>query len=1130
MAGSLDLDAVRQHEHQHAQFDEWLEFLVFVTSRRKFLTGSSTAALLLCHPELAAAGHVHGIAPTLPQSGGGMLINVASLASNSEGIPGYPFLNWWRATTGQIIVNTTSLGQLVGYAAWTSAGTGAPYFNAATGDLNVPCSSDITSIARNFFTPIGGYSNLTALAPYSGTPFFVGQVLNCSWTGTATPSVPAFSGGVTISNQTTSSCTLTIGSSGVTNVGLQLAITNVNTPPTNIQVIQSQYVGATTAPMNPDWLTDYKPFATIRFLDWNDVFEGGFTDLSQFADDNYNSVTNSMGGQYTCQGYISGTTFTTSSVSGSVRIGCTVADASGTVAGGTIITGGSGSSWTVNILQTAGSSGSKLSCFGSATTAYIGPAGPKGGIHPATVCEIGNAVGCNVHFCVPGGITPAAMTAIANVFKTNLNPNLYVKFEYINENWNSGTTPYYFCTSNTYPPGGSTGGQYLQFAGYRAAQLWEAVYNVYGAGGRKRWKGVLGAQGVSPTTTSNGISGINQWITGSTASISSGTYDSGTGLVTLTIANTLPNSILPTSSVTISGVTGTGSVASVNGVQTAAVGTGSTTLTFTIATGLTLTISSSTGMLTFGSLLANPTVSTLFDEVDIAIYFGASESTDTITGLTTAGATTVLACSNGVNTPTFTVGQVVRLSFSVTTAGTLGQTTGGPGGNSPGGNSILNNQDVVLSARTSSTISFTNYGGLSGSGAIDTTGLTYSAGTNYALKGLFMDLMDTSNANFIATPGTYPTKYTYFAQQVCTSILTGTCANGYTTGNSFNLTSAGLPNDILGHQLIANSYGLALGFYEGGEQLTTSATANAQWNDYTTNWRFDTSMGNTIPSPPTNGNNLASLYAAYYQACAAANSSYPAQYVWEWNPPWTAVRFIPGDTTNAKAAAILAQNALGPWVDPTPPATWTGGECLPYANVGGGTNSPPNYLVAAPTTFTFTATLPATNPAGMKLVVALSGGDTISSITINGTSLAAEATSGGSLQIWGATVGANFSGGVPATVLLTYTGGGSTRCAWVYAFNGLISNTLVTSGSNAGGVTTITFAETKGSAVIAAIKTVGAIASFNFGGGTAGVIPPVSQSYLPVFGAQALFDFNFTSPVMTISCGSGVQWVWIVYR
>lgn len=74
---------------------------------------------------------------------------------------------------------------------------------------------------------------------------------------------------------------------------------------------------------------------------------------------------------------------------------------------------------------------------------------------------------------------------------------------------------------------------------------------------------------------------------GATA-ISSGTYNGSTGLVTLTLGSAV--NLNPGDTFTVSSATGTGSFASINGTYQAGPGTTGATVTYTIATGLTLTI------------------------------------------------------------------------------------------------------------------------------------------------------------------------------------------------------------------------------------------------------------------------------------------------------------------------------------------------------------------------------------------------------------------------------------------------------------------------------------------------------------------------------------------------------------
>ena len=72
------------------------------------------------------------------------------------------------------------------------------------------------------------------------------------------------------------------------------------------------------------------------------------------------------------------------------------------------------------------------------------------------------------------------------------------------------------------------------------------------------------------------------------ATISSGTYTTGTGAVSLT--TNAAHGLLPGDTFTLSGMTGTGSFAALNGTFVATTGTTGSTLNFTVATGLTMTI------------------------------------------------------------------------------------------------------------------------------------------------------------------------------------------------------------------------------------------------------------------------------------------------------------------------------------------------------------------------------------------------------------------------------------------------------------------------------------------------------------------------------------------------------------
>jgi hypothetical protein len=76
------------------------------------------------------------------------------------------------------------------------------------------------------------------------------------------------------------------------------------------------------------------------------------------------------------------------------------------------------------------------------------------------------------------------------------------------------------------------------------------------------------------------------WVGAATGTIASGTYSGG--LVTLTTS--APHTLAPGDEVIVSGATGTGSFAQINGTFVCGSGTTGSTITYTIATGLTMTI------------------------------------------------------------------------------------------------------------------------------------------------------------------------------------------------------------------------------------------------------------------------------------------------------------------------------------------------------------------------------------------------------------------------------------------------------------------------------------------------------------------------------------------------------------
>lgn len=105
------------------------------------------------------------------------------------------------------------------------------------------------------------------------------------------------------------------------------------------------------------------------------------------------------------------------------------------------------------------------------------------------------------------------------------------------------------------------------------------------------------------------------------------TYVSLTGVVTLNLASS--PGVSPGDTVTVAGLTGTGSFAAANGTFTAAAGTTGTVLKYVIATGLTLAINDSAGTITTGGAL------TTVKLLDLNIGNSMTVSYDAVTGFAT---------------------------------------------------------------------------------------------------------------------------------------------------------------------------------------------------------------------------------------------------------------------------------------------------------------------------------------------------------------------------------------------------------------------------------------------------------------------------------------------------------------
>ncbi len=421
-----------------------------------------------------------------------------------------PFLNWWQSSSGHVGLHRNAGGDIGAQAAWD-----AGYFDSSTGEL-LTGKTDVTGIYRGFFTPVS-YPTYQ----YEGTSFanFANQQFDMTWDGCdATPGLESGSlgSGGAVTHPGANQGTITLGSSGYSNVSVKLTFVAGCTanPPHNIKIFQHEYAAnaARGETFNPDWVAVVRPFYAHRYMDWMGTIGSGVTDITQLADTSFNMVAQPFHRAQSSASSISGTTLT---VSGSnsdyanFAVGQSLVGV-GVTAGTTITALGSGTggdgTYTVSASQTVAST----FIFGIPNVGSNQGFGPKGGVHPAVAVALANLTGANVHYNIPIVASDQLVTDIATYFRDHLSPLLKVKFELSNEDWNTSSPEYRYETAQTSITG-------KHWSGYRTAQIWELIYNVYGSGGRSKWIGVIGTQTVQPAVTTTAISGVNQWISGGSA-------------------------------------------------------------------------------------------------------------------------------------------------------------------------------------------------------------------------------------------------------------------------------------------------------------------------------------------------------------------------------------------------------------------------------------------------------------------------------------------------------------------------------------------------------------------------------------------------------------------------------------
>jgi hypothetical protein len=453
------------------------------------------------------------------------------------------------------------------------------------------------------------------------------------------------------------------------------------------------------------------------------------------------------------------------------------------------------------------------------------------------------------------------------------------------------------------------------------------------------------------------------------------------------------------------------------------------------------------GAMTWVTGGATHTLQQLVDWIDVAPYTGPFIGGDTgsnalyIQDVTAAATPHVQA-----NGHAFVNGQVVKMYV---THGTM--------------SSVLNNVYVTVSNVSTNFFDITCV-----TGSCDTTGLTFTGNSvqDMVWEANYPKLMDRSTALNLSTPATYPNKFSYFHQQVSKMILSGSASDAsYGTITMGTQPFQGLQGgagsiqDILAQQaLIANSYGLKLSEYEGGITFAPTgvlgALASAQFLDYWVNWQFV--AGVTGDST----NTIGGVYAAAFQALRDVNGVYSAQYN-DAGPqgPWGSLRYIPGDEANPKWQAMVAENARGVYVDPTPMGPGVGvynaankffanGACNPC------TDSFPVIVGTSPTTLIVAYTNQG-GAAGLWTLTCDGMVMTLDAATYNRTA-----------QVYSGYLDPPSGGTISCS--MAYTGAVvhfTNRTYYPMTATGLLSHS-VQPGAVAGEINTHTFSETKGALIV----------------------------------------------------------------
>ena len=281
------------------------------------------------------------------------------------------------------------------------------------------------------------------------------------------------------------------------------------------------------------------------------------------------------------------------------------------------------------------------------------------------------------------------------------------------------------------------------------------------------------------------------------------------------------------------------------------------------------------------------TTNDLFDAAYVTNYFGGQMSlSKVITNITQAANGQVTCPSHGLSS-----GATLKLFIAT-------------------GMTQLNNQRVTISV-----VDVDNF-------TIGVNTSAYSAwasnSQNFCAPSKYWDLMDQSNANFVADPVTYPTKYTYFNQQIAQGLLTGSNSYGMSGSDFINPVSTLISSVWPSNYTVIKSRNLEMRAYEGGCHFLGDGTIqasgiSAQFNEYLV------AFGHSAE--------CAAVYAACYKGFVQCGGKLPSKFVDAGQTgrygTWGGVRYWP---LNANGGVGDAGNpvwqATREWNDNLQPETW----------------------------------------------------------------------------------------------------------------------------------------------------------------------------------------------------------------